>query len=243
MLHHPKFEAARALLLNPPTIPDDDVIRMRAGVSALALLAGEAAALLIDMLDDLEPDPDLEPFLGDPVHHHFYRGFDPEDACTVEDHPPAGVLGDPDELESTLGWTDGVNQTARHWAGPTGMVDELEDEFDGREDGHDAEDDKSDSEWSLGWTNATNQGFCQGLDGDREGPDDDLEPDVDGEWVSDVCDPRDPIDQRELERQMGLAAEATALGNPCGQRSREPLVYIGELRGDGFVPFGPVIPV
>jgi hypothetical protein len=124
---------------------------------------------------------------------------DLEDGGDAE--PDSDAEPDADE-EPSLSATNDINQ-GRGWAknGGGGMEPDREDEHDGSEDNHDAEDDRSDAEWSLGWTDAIHQGGGdQGLEGDREGPDDDLEPDADGEWVSDVCDPRDPIDQRELER-------------------------------------------
>ena len=70
------------------------------------------------------------------------------------------------DLNQEWGWTE-------HCGG-----EDLEDEFDGREDGHDAEQDESDREWSLGWTNDPDQSDIadQVSVGDREGPDDDREP-------------------------------------------------------------------
>jgi hypothetical protein len=65
-------------------------------------LAGSIEAL-IDMLDDLSPDPDLEPWLGD--------GDDREDenehAGDINDEPQADASDD----EHSLGWTEDASQS------------------------------------------------------------------------------------------------------------------------------------
>jgi hypothetical protein len=87
--------------------------------------------LLIDLLDQLEPDPDLEPSFGfstgghypenlpqegDAFHCYWDAGHDHEDEHTGEEPDVDG--------ETSLGWTSQINQASPHWqANHLGTVD------------------------------------------------------------------------------------------------------------------------
>ena len=126
MLHHPKIEAARALLSAPPSLPLPDLLaglplsgvpaadaeRLAAGRAALRRMASEAAETLIDLLDELDADPDLEPNDGgDDFSYVVLRNYD-------------------DDSEPSLGWTMQTRQETAKWFGDT---EDREDEHDGRE--------------------------------------------------------------------------------------------------------------
>lgn len=120
MLHHPKFEEARRLLAIPENSPNlaSEADRLRAGLITLRSAAAAATAALIDLLDDLDGDPDLEPTLSATTDTNQLWGWtehgggveDAEDEHDGAEPDPSGY-GDQDGMsveevgEPSLGWT------------------------------------------------------------------------------------------------------------------------------------------
>lgn len=80
-------------------------------------------SLLIDLLDQLDPDPDLEPSLGFSTDGHRPEDQVQEgDAYDVywdagDDHEGEHTGEEPDvDGEPSLGWTDNPNQASPHWS-------------------------------------------------------------------------------------------------------------------------------
>lgn len=126
------IDEARRILACADTIEhvciDDDGMRIIAGMHALRRLAEESIETLISFLDELEPDPDLEPSTN-----------------VIAPGLPSGALDEcePEEGEPSLGFLEQVDQSHIALGAPN---HDLEGEHDGREP------DEADEEPSLGWT-------------------------------------------------------------------------------------------
>jgi hypothetical protein len=125
---HPLFLDAKRLLNALPIIDSLDIrgdeVRIVAALYAQRRCAEEAAERLIALLDELDPDPDLEPSLG----------VDPTNPSVAA----VDCEADPSDEEPSLGWTSSINQLAKHRSGkPAGLwgvpVEDGEQEHDGRE--------------------------------------------------------------------------------------------------------------
>jgi hypothetical protein len=134
MFHHSHIEATRRLLADLPNLPDPhdaDEVRMRAA-HAFRQHLELAAENLIELLDEIDGDPDFE----NHPDHGEHTGIEP----------------DADE-EGSLGWTATLRQEGRHWRGALDWcpwhVDVEADDSD-HEDEHDGCEPDVDDEPSLG---------------------------------------------------------------------------------------------
>lgn len=109
---------------------------------------------LIAMLDSMEPDPDLEPWLG--------SGDDREDQCEDEGAQCEGE-GDWNELEPTMGWQEQGSQAHLHATYNDECEEENEHGGDIQDVPHDAVDEGNDEPF-LGWAETCGQGPKIGID-------------------------------------------------------------------------------
>jgi hypothetical protein len=121
----------------------------------------DAIEKLIDMLDRVEPDPDLEPSLGSPgcyapINQEFWAAGSNDDREEDDEREP------PEDDEPSLGATHSIDQKLA-WAGGRSWCGESDLEFDGETAP------SADSEPSLGSCELSNQErWAKGGSDDRE---------------------------------------------------------------------------
>jgi len=214
-LAHPALAEVQRLLAIAPELERldirDDEVRIIAGAYALRRLAEEATERLIELLDELEADPDLE------------DGGDAEPStgpCYADEHEP------PEDDERWLGWTHAIDQTSAAWQGeprsPWSVVDGEAGDDNGIADAggldFDAEDDGTAEECEPSGI-GDQDGLAEQLHGEPE------------EFQSDPTSEDEPIFPQKGQRDRPAAEDALGQLRGITEKVDGPeLHYVGRLR-------------